>query len=73
MVQAVKRGFPIAKARDRHWTVNVRFVFDEAAMGQVFLRVIRFHSVNITSPKLHTLHLHVAIARRTNGRIVGDV
>jgi hypothetical protein len=42
MVQAVNRGSPIAKARDRHWTVNVRFVVDEVALGQEFLRVIRF-------------------------------
>jgi hypothetical protein len=49
----------------------VRFEVDEVELGQVCLRVIRFLQASVTSPKFHTLHLHVALARSKNGRSVG--
>ena len=45
---------------------------DEVALGQVFLRVLRYSAVIIIPPLLRThLHLHVALTRRTKGRSVG--
>ena len=53
-------------------SVLVRSVMDKVALGQGFFRVLRFYPVNIIPPILHThLHLHVALTRRTNGRILG--
>jgi hypothetical protein len=42
------------------------------ALGQVFLRALRFSPPNIIPPMFDThLHLHVDLTRRTNGRILG--
>jgi hypothetical protein len=35
-------------------SVHVGSVVDKVALGQVFLRVLQFSPVNITSPLLHT-------------------
>ena len=52
--------------------VNVVFVVDRVALGQVFLPVFRFSPVTILAPFLHTnLYLHVAVIRRTNGWSLG--
>jgi hypothetical protein len=52
-------------------SVNVGFVVDEVALGQVFLLVLRFSPVSIILLVLHThLHLHVAFTR-TDGRSLG--
>ena len=41
------------------------------ALGQVFLRVIRFFPISINPPQLHTpLHLHVTLIPSTNRRSV---
>jgi hypothetical protein len=34
-------------------SVHVRFVVDKVALGQVFLRVLRFSPVNLIPPVLH--------------------
>jgi hypothetical protein len=53
--------------------VHVGFVVDWA-LGQVFLRVLRFSFVSIFSPMLRThLHLHAVRNRRTNVRSVGTL
>jgi branched-subunit amino acid transport protein len=45
----------------------VRFVVDKVALGQVFLRVLRFSHVNIIPPLVLThLHLYGAVSRRTD-------
>ena len=52
--------------------VHERSVVDKVAVGQVYLRVLRFSPVSIIPPMLHThLHLHVALNRRTKGRSLG--
>ena len=33
-----------------------------------FIRMSRFFLVTITSPMLHNMHMHVALARRTSGK-----
>jgi len=49
--------------------VYVKFVVNKVATGQVFLQEIQFSPINIIPPVLYThLQLHVALARRTNGR-----
>jgi hypothetical protein len=52
MAQAVSRRPPTAEARVRS-RVNVGFVVDKVALGQVFLRVLRFSPVNFIPPVLH--------------------
>jgi hypothetical protein len=48
------------------------FVVDKVALGQVFLRLLRFPPVSIIPPVLHThLYLHTVLQRRTNGRSLG--
>jgi hypothetical protein len=48
---------------------HVRFVVDRVAMGQDFLRLLRFPPVSIIPSMIHThLHLRVAFVRRTNKR-----
>ena len=48
------------------------YVVDRVALGNVFLRVLRFSPVNIIPPlPLALLHLHGARTRRTNGRSLG--
>jgi len=47
-------------------SVHVRFVVDKVALGQVFLRVLRYSPVSIILPIFH-IHLHVALTERTNG------
>jgi hypothetical protein len=39
--------------------VPVEFVVEKVALGQVFLRVLRFSSVNIIPPLLYALIYHV--------------
>jgi hypothetical protein len=40
-------------------SVNVGFVVDKVALGQAFLQVIQFFSVNIIPPWLSTLIYHL--------------
>jgi hypothetical protein len=40
---------------DKVMSVHVGFVVDKVALGQVFLRVLRFSYVNFISPVLHYL------------------
>jgi len=52
--------------------VHVRFVVHNVALGQVSLPVFHFSPVSVIPPTLHTsLHLHVALTGRTNGRSLG--
>ena len=52
--------------------IHVRFVVDEVALGQVFLRVIQFSSASIIRESLLSrLHLHVVLRRKTNGPSMG--
>jgi hypothetical protein len=47
----------------------VRFVVDAVALGQVFLRVLRFFSDSIIPLILHAhLYLHAALSRTRHGR-----
>ena len=47
---------------------------DEVALGQVYLLVFLFFLVSDIPPMLHTLlHLHVALTRRTNAPILGNL
>ena len=53
--------------------IHVKFMVDWA-LGQVFLRVMRFSFVSIILPMLHThLHLQAARTRRTNERSLGTL
>jgi len=46
---------------------------DRVALEHVFLQVIQFFRVSIIKPMLHThLHVHVALFRKANGRILGN-
>jgi hypothetical protein len=51
-------------------SIRVGFVVDKVALGQVFLRVLRFSPVNIIPPGLHTL---VSSEGRTLGPLVTAV
>jgi hypothetical protein len=51
-------------------SVHVGFVTDKAALGQVFLRVLRFSPVSIISPSPHT---HIPSGERTIGPLVAVV
>jgi hypothetical protein len=53
MAQAVSRRPLTAAAWVRAQVNRVGFVMDKLALGQVFLRVIRFSPVNIIPPWLH--------------------
>jgi hypothetical protein len=55
MAQAVSRRPFTAEARVRSdpGSVHVGFVVDKVALGQVFLRVLRFSPVNFIPPVLH--------------------
>jgi hypothetical protein len=47
----------------------MRIVVDKVALGEVFLRVFRFHPLSIIPTTIHIhLHLRVAVTGRTNGR-----
>jgi len=50
--------------------VRVRFMIYKVALGQVFLRVLRFSPV-IIPPVFRTHHLNVILIRRTIGRSLG--
>jgi hypothetical protein len=52
MVQVVSRRPLTAEAQVRAWSIHVGFVVDKMALGQVFLRVLRFSPVNIIPPSL---------------------
>jgi hypothetical protein len=53
-------------------SVYVRFLVDKAAVGAVFLRVLRSSPVIIIPPVLHThLHLHTALTSKKKGRSQG--
>jgi hypothetical protein len=56
MAQAISRRSLTAEARVR---ARVGFVVDKVALGQVSLRVFRFHPVSIIPPWLSTLIYHV--------------
>ena len=50
--------------------LQVTNVVDEVALGQIFRRVLGFTPVIIIPPVLHySLHLRVALSRRTNGEV----
>jgi hypothetical protein len=54
MPQAVSRLPPTAEVRVRsRGSVNVGFVVDKVALGQVFTQVFRFSPVNFIPPVLH--------------------
>jgi hypothetical protein len=65
--QAVSRRPLKAEDRFRSRAVNVEFVVEKLASGHVFLRVLRFSSVNIIPP---LLHIHSCI---TWGMDIGPV
>ena len=46
-------------------------VVDEMAIGQDYLRVIRFSPASIIPPMLRTRHLHFALTNKTKGRGLG--
>jgi hypothetical protein len=50
MAQAVSRRPLTVAVRVRTWVSPVGFVVDNAALGQVFLLVLRFSHVNIIPP-----------------------
>jgi hypothetical protein len=53
-------------------SVHVRCVVNKVAIGHVVLPVLLFSPASTIPPMLHThLHLHVALTRRTNERILG--
>ena len=52
--------------------VHVISAADKVALGQGFLRVLRFSPVSTIPAMLHSyLHLHVTLTRISNGRRVG--
>ena len=54
-------------------SASVRIVMERVGPVHVFLQVIQFFRVSIIKPMLHTrLHVHVALLRKTNGRILGN-
>jgi hypothetical protein len=55
MAQVVSRRPLTAEARVRSRSIHVWFVVDKVALGEVFLRVIRFSPVNIIPPSLSKL------------------
>jgi hypothetical protein len=58
IAQAVSRRFLTAGAGFASRSVHVGFVVDEVALGQVFLRGLRFYPVTIILPLLH-IHSYV--------------
>jgi hypothetical protein len=60
MAQAVSRYPLIAEARVLTMISRCGICGGKVALGQVFLKVIRFSPVNIISPQLHTLHTNVS-------------
>jgi hypothetical protein len=71
MAQAVSRRPLTAEARFDPGSVHVGFMVDKVALGQVFLWVLRFSSVNFIPPVLYykenekkkTNHLHHTVAQ----------
>jgi branched-subunit amino acid transport protein len=59
MAQAVSRRFLIAESRALARVNPCEFVVDKVALGQVFLRVLRFSPVNIISPSFSILIYHL--------------
>jgi hypothetical protein len=53
MAQAVSRWPLTAEAGFAPGSIHVGFVVDKVALGQVFLRVLRFSPANIIPPLLH--------------------
>lgn len=52
--------------------VHVKFVADNAALGQVFLRVVPFSLASIIPLMLQTrLHFNLTLIRRTSGQAWG--
>jgi hypothetical protein len=52
--------------------VRLRFMVGLVTLGQVILRLLRFFPVSVIPHIIHThIHLHVALTRRTIGRILG--
>ena len=49
----------------------MRDVVDKVALGQVYLRALRYTPVSIIRPILHPLRLHVALIRKTKMRGLG--
>jgi hypothetical protein len=48
MAQVASHRPLAAEVRVRAWSIHVGFVMDKVALGQVFLRVLRFSPVNIS-------------------------
>ena len=53
MAQVLSYWFFSLKARSNPWPVQVGFLVDEVALGQMFLQVYRFSPVSIIPPVLH--------------------
>jgi hypothetical protein len=53
-LQRLVAGLPPWRPEFAPGSVHVGFVVDKAAVGQVFLRVLRFSHANIIPPLLHT-------------------
>ena len=67
-------GLPLLRCWFYPRPVHMRFVVDNMALGQLFLWVIKFSSVNIILPAFHThLHLQVALIWRTGGQGLGTL
>jgi hypothetical protein len=71
MIQGVSSGLSQRRPRLDLRSVRVRIVVDKVAMGRDFLRALPLSRVSIIPPMLHThLQLHVALTRRTSGKIL---
>jgi hypothetical protein len=72
MAQAVSRQPLTAADRVRAWVNPVGFVVDKVALGQVFLRVLRFSTVNIIPPWTpHFIHPFIPSLNLIRGRTKG--
>jgi hypothetical protein len=67
MAQAVSRRPVIGKAGFVPWSVHVGFMVDTVALGQVYLRVLRFSPVNIIPPSLSVLVYRLGMNNRPIG------
>ena len=54
LAQAVSRRLGTVEAPVQSQAIRVEFVVDEVALRQVFHRILRFSSVSIVAPMLHT-------------------
>jgi hypothetical protein len=63
-------GLPPRRPGFASGSVHVRFMVDKVALGQVFLRVLRFSPVSIIPPGLHT---HISSRGWTIGPLVATI